>query len=224
MKKYYKAYDDRYKTVHSTGKDWAGDRPSYILKDLFEKYAVDKNSKIIEVGCGEGRNALYLQKEGFSVSATDVSAEAVRWCKEKAESENIDKNNFFVLDILDNDLKEKYDCIYSISTLHMLVLDSDRSGFFKFIFDHLKDNGIAIVTSMGDGKMEKNNSDISKAFELTKRPFGDDFISVATTSCRIVTWEHILNEVKNANLKVIDKFVSTEISGFTNSMVLILKK
>ena len=35
MEKYYKAYENRYKTVHEeTGQAWAGDQPSYILKDL----------------------------------------------------------------------------------------------------------------------------------------------------------------------------------------------
>ena len=40
--KYYEAYENRYKTYHDQEKmAWAGDRPSYILSDLFEKYIKD---------------------------------------------------------------------------------------------------------------------------------------------------------------------------------------
>ena len=224
MKKYYKAYDERYKTIHSKGNDWAGDRPTYLLKDWFEKYGINAKSQILEVGCGEGQNALYLQRENFSPLATDVSQEAIRWCKEKAEKQNLDASKFEVLDILDNNLDKKFDCIYSISTLHMLVLDEDRKQFFKFIYEHLSEDGIAIITSMGDGEFEQNKSDINKAFELSERPFGEEVVLVATTSCRIVNWQTILKEAKNANLKVVEHFVSKEVSGFENSMILFLKK
>ena len=59
----------------------------------------------------------------------------------------------------DNNNCEKYDYIYSISTVHMLVPDEDRKAFFDFIYSHLNDNGFAIITSMGDGLTERNNSD-----------------------------------------------------------------
>ena len=64
MKEYYKAYDDRYKTYHTNeGVAWAGNRPSYILKDMFEKHIKDKpNAEILEIGCGEGQNAIYLMQ------------------------------------------------------------------------------------------------------------------------------------------------------------------
>ena len=225
MKKYYEAYEDRYKTVHNEkGLAWAGETPSYILKDWFNKYNITDKSNILEIGCGEGQNALYLQKENFNVIASDVSAEAINWCKQNAIKENIDENKYFVLDIIDNNLQDKFDCIYSISTLHMLVLDEDRKGFWNFIYNHLNDNGIAIVTSMGDGEFERSNCDITKAFDLDEREFNNEKIKVATTTCRIVNWENILNEIENSNLEIVDKFTSEEISGFNISMITILKR
>lgn len=225
MKQYYKAYEDRYKKVHkTTGLAWAGDEPSIILKDLFEKYSINTSSNILEIGCGEGQNAIFLLNENYNIVASDVSPAAIKWCKTKANQAGILKNRFFVLDIVKNKHKRTYDCIYSISTLHMLVLDSDRKAFFDFIYNHLNTNGIAIVTSMGDGEFEKNTSDITKAFELNEREFNNQIINVASTTCRIVNWENILAEVKNSNLQIVDKFVSTKISGFNVSMVLILKK
>jgi len=226
MKEYYKAYDDRYKTYHTEeGIAWAGDRPSFLLKEIFEKHIKDKqNAEILEIGCGEGQNAIYLMKNGYNISATDVSEQAIVWCKKEAERNNLNTNNFFVLDALDNNLTNKYDLIYTISTLHMLVLDEDRTNFLKFIYEHLKDDGVAIISIMGDGINERNNTDITKSFEKVERNINGKTVQVASTSCRIVNWETFFNELQTANLKVINNFTTTEISGFNSSMIVEVRK
>ncbi len=42
--------------------------------------------RVLELGCGPGRNALYLAGLGASVDAVDFSAEAIEWARERAES------------------------------------------------------------------------------------------------------------------------------------------
>lgn len=221
---YYKAYDNRYRIYHQQkGNAWAGDLPSKELKDVLIKYNANKNSAILEIGCGEGQNALYLLKEGFNVEASDVSPEAINWCKQKANNKKFE-NNFFVLDILDNNLTKKYDFILSISTLHMLVSDAHRKSFFDFIASHLNKNGVAIITSMGDGCFEKNDTDITKSFDLVERDNGTGKVLVPQTSCRIVNWEKLKSEIENSELAIIENYISKTISGFDNSMVAIIEK
>ena len=223
-KKYYEAYDDRYKKIHeATSLAWAGDRPSPTIEKLLKKYFASSKSKILEIGCGEGQNALNLISLGYNIEANDVSPEAIRWCKAKAKENGINENLFFVMDILRNDLKEKYDFIYSVAVLHMLVEDEDRQGFLSFIREHLADNGKAFIIVMGDGKMTRK-TDTTKAFELSERSFGNKTIQVATTSCRMVTWEEYLNEMKRAKLNVLEHYIDTTISGFSNSMVVVVEK
>ncbi len=225
MKKYYEAYDDRYKKIHTEEKvSWADENPSKIILDLLLKYSANSNSKIFEIGCGEGQNAIYLMENGLHITATDVSPEAINWCKSKAKENGVDSKNFFVLDALENNLIEQYDYIYAISTLHMLVKDEDRHKFLTFINSHLKNNGKAIISIMGDGIQEKNNSDITKSFNLSEREFKGKIVQVASTSCRIVNWQNFQQELTNANLSIIEKFNTPEISGFNNSMVVICEK
>ena len=220
---YYKAYDERYKIYHSNkGQSWAGEQPSVELADILKKYKATKESQILEVGCGEGQNARFLLKQGFNLRASDVSNEAISWCKQNIEK-NV-RNNFFVLDILNNNFTERFDFIISISTLHMLVLNKDRKKFFDFLYSHLQDDGIAIITSMGDGDYQQNKSDITKAFELVERDNGSGKMLLPQTSCRIVDWKQLTHEIESANLKIIDKYISTTISGFNSSMVAIIKK
>lgn len=225
MKEYYKAYDDRYKIYHNqTGLAWAGNAPTVALKDILEKYGANPQSKILEIGCGEGQNALFLQENGFDIYATDVSKEAIKWCKKQAKNKNLLSNKFFVLDILNNKFEEKFDFILAISTIHMLVLKNDRKGFFDFIFNHLNDNGVAIITSMGDGIQTKNDTDITKAFDLVKRVNAVGEFLLPTTSCEIVDWDTLIQEINNSKLKIKEKYISHSISGFNNSMVVVCGK
>lgn len=223
-KKYYEAYEERYKKVHQeTGLAWAGEKPSQILEKLLKKYGANKNSSILEIGCGEGQNALNLMSKNYNLEASDISEEAIKWCKEKAKKLNLDERKFFVMDILKNKLTKKYDFIFSVAVLHMLVEDEDRNKFLSFIYHHLKNGGKAFIIIMGDG-VEQYKTDSSKAFELADRPFGDSTIKVATTSCRKVNWETFLSELKNANLRVLDHYIDRTVSGFDVSMVAEVEK
>ena len=106
----------------------------------------------------------------------------------------------------------------------MLVLDEDRKKFLDFIYSHLNEGGKAIITVMGDGIMVRDDCDITKAYELAERNFGNKKIKVATTSCKIVNWQTFIKELTNSSLKIVENFVSEDISGFNKSMVAIVKR
>ncbi len=223
---YYKAYDDRYRQYHNlTSSSWAEDKPSEILIEILGGCGVNLNADILEIGCGEGQNALFLMDNGYRVTATDVSAEAIDWCKTQAQKRGLDASKFFVLDILNNSFDKKFDVVLSVSTLHMLVLDRDRKGFWDFVYKHLDEDGVAVVTVMGDGEYTQNNTDITKAFDLVARKdkFGKE-VKVASTSCRIVNWAMLFDEIGASNLKVKKHFLSEGIEGFSTSMVVVVSK
>lgn len=68
MKKYYEAYEDRYKQIHAYDLQWASDTPSKIVLDTISKYQISKDASILEIGCGEGRDAACLLKAGYPVN------------------------------------------------------------------------------------------------------------------------------------------------------------
>ena len=165
MREYYEAYDDRYRQVHALSLDWLGTDPSPVVMDVLNRYAISRSDKLLEIGCGEGRDAHFLLRNGFDVLATDVSAEAICYCRSKALG---NEERFRVLDCVTERTDERYDFIYAVAVLHMLVQDRHRDAFYAFIRDALKLQGIALVCSMGDGTVTRS-SDITKAFELQER-------------------------------------------------------
>ena len=131
MDKYYEAYDKRYKQVHDKGLAWSIDTNTKIVEDIIRKYNLG-NESMLEIGCGEGRDARYLLDRGYNVLATDISQEAIDYCK---KNDTNHKDNYKVLNILEGNLPNKYGFIYSVACLHMLVLDEDRDKFYRGIYN-----------------------------------------------------------------------------------------
>ena len=123
MAKYYEAYDKRYRQVHEKSLAWESDENSPIVIETLKKYIKIESPKILDVGCGEGRDCLYLLSLGYDIEGIDVSSEAISYCKNNA-GEN--RNRFHVVDVCTQSFEGKFDFIYSVATLHMLVLDDDR--------------------------------------------------------------------------------------------------
>lgn len=221
IEKYYKAYDKRYKQLHERDLSWENDVKTEIVEQIIKKYKISKTDSILEIGCGEGRDSKILLNKGYNLLATDVSQEAINYCKQIDENHS---NNYEVLDVLDCDtFKDRFNFIYSIACLHMLVLDDDRKKYFDFIHNHLKNNGYALVLTMGDG-IKESSSDINKAWEDTERVHQktNEIINVATTSCRIVNFETLEQEIKDSNLLIIEKGITQIIPNFPEIMYVLI--
>ena len=71
MENYYEAYEKRYRQVHGRGLSWASEKNSPIVLEMLEKYG-KTSGRILDVGCGEGRDCLFLLKRGCDVQAGGI--------------------------------------------------------------------------------------------------------------------------------------------------------
>lgn len=204
VEKYYLAYEDRYKQVHSNGSTWFSDNPTPELIDWITHFKIDKNDKICEVGCGEGRDTLNLSNLGYSVLGIDVSKSAVDKCIEIAKSKNLGAE-FKVIDAteLDKKLDYSYKWMYSIGTLHMLVKDNDRKNFLKSIYNRLEVGGHLLLVNMGDGINEKM-TDIEEDFEFRETLQNGEDIDVKVIPFRAVNLDNHSRELEDIGFKIDD--------------------
>lgn len=202
MKKYYEAYDDRYRQVHKENLRWFDEAPSGIVLETMNRFRVSPDAGILEIGCGEGRDARFLLHRGYDVLATDVSAEAISYCQAHDAAH---RERYAQLDCLKGKLEERFDFIYAVAVVHMLVLQEDRDGFYRFIREHLTENGIGLICSMGDGTME-SSSDISNAFVTQERVHEQSgrTLQLAGTSYRAVSFETFREEIRSNGLKILE--------------------
>ncbi|MCK5322056.1 MAG: methyltransferase domain-containing protein [Candidatus Aenigmarchaeota archaeon] len=103
-----------------------------------------KSGTVLDLGVGEGRNALFLVKQGFEVTGIDISKEAVNKLLKFAKKENLDVKGI-VLDLVDFEFNHKYDVILSVATLHLVSKDKVIETIRK-IKSHTKDKGINLLT------------------------------------------------------------------------------
>ncbi|MBQ7875154.1 MAG: class I SAM-dependent methyltransferase [Oscillospiraceae bacterium] len=219
-KKYYEAYDERYKTVHEKGLSWSSGINTPIVMKVIEKYRITQDMKILEIGCGEGRDSKTVLDFGYGLTATDISKEAVSYCKKIMPQY---AGSFSVMDCLSDNPDEKFDFIYAIAVIHMLVPDKDRNGFYSFIFDHLTENGTALICTMGNGEIE-SQSDINEAFDLKERNHKSGKIMVAGTSCRMVSFNTFEKELRQNGLEIIEKGITASLPDFDSLMYAVVKK
>ena len=120
-------------------------------------------------------------------------------------------------------INKQFDFIYGIAVVHMLVLDEDRSGFYQFIYNHLKIDGLALICTMGDGKIE-TQSDITKAFTLQEREHTSGKMMVAGTSCRMVSFDTFEKEISQNGLVILEKGITSAMPDFNSLMFAVVKK
>lgn len=86
----------------------------------------------------------------------------------------------------------------------MFVAEEQRNIFYKFIYDHLDDNGIVLIISMEDG-INTYKSDINKAFnKVVRENINTKKQKIVTNiSCNIVD----IDTIKEAIKRNIDRFL-----------------
>lgn len=79
--------------------------------------------RVLDLGCGQGRNALYLAKRGFDVTAVDQNPASLETLVAVAEAEDLDLQ-IGLYDINQASLKKQYDFI--LSTVVFMFLQADQ--------------------------------------------------------------------------------------------------
>ena len=86
------------------------------------EHLINNRSKILEVGCGEGQNAIYLAGKGYLVDAFDLSEHGITKLKHRCKLSNT-QVNAFVADLTTYQFEQNYDMIVCFGTLHFVAKD-----------------------------------------------------------------------------------------------------
>lgn len=92
--------------------------PNATLKEFEGMF--NRQSRILEIGCGEGQNVLYLARQGYChVDAFDLSERGIEKLKRRCGKENL-QIHAFVADLTAYQFEKNYDCVMSFGTLHFV--------------------------------------------------------------------------------------------------------
>ncbi len=116
--------------------------PNRTIKEF--EHLLKKQSAILEAGCGEGQNVLYLAKQGYcNIDAFDISESGISKLKRLCEINGVNINAF-VQDLTTYTFDKKYDLIMSFATL-CFVAKSDWKKFITQAKENTNSSGIHIM-------------------------------------------------------------------------------
>lgn len=97
--------------------------PHTDVVEMVEKYGV-KPCKVLDLGCGQGRNSLYLADNDFDVTSYDLSPNMIDTLTNIMAKESIRNIHVKQYDINTAAIEGDYDLI--VSTVVMMFMDRDR--------------------------------------------------------------------------------------------------
>lgn len=123
--------------------------PDENLVEYFEEKKIHAG-KVLELGCGHGRNAIYFAERGCAVDAVDSSKQALEWAKEQAEIKNMNIN-FIHKNIFDLTIEEEsYDIVYDSGCFHHIA-PHRRMSYIELVKKALKPNGAFAINCFVEG-------------------------------------------------------------------------
>lgn len=127
--------------------------------------------RALDLGCGPGRNALYLAARGFEVDAVDLSPVAVSWGEERAHEAGADvrfmRGDAFALPA--NELSGPYDLVVDSGCFHHLP-PHRRISYLALLDRVLAPGGHLALTCFAAGEAgmgsQLTDADLYRAREL----------------------------------------------------------
>lgn len=120
--------------------------PDENLVHYFSKNMLSSGGgRALELGCGHGRNAIYLAKQDFAVDAVDSSQKALQWAIEMANEQDININ-FIQKNIFELEFDHMhYDVIYDSGCFHHIA-PHRRIDYVNLLNKALKPGGFFGIT------------------------------------------------------------------------------
>lgn len=118
-----------------------GVEPSTACLKILELKPPSKPLKLLDIGCGEGKDAVFFARCGYDVSAFDISEAGLEKTKRLADKARVHVRTFRA-NIWDYRLEENYDILYSSGVLHYIKPEL-RDEIMADYKSHVNINGLA---------------------------------------------------------------------------------
>lgn len=127
-----------------------GNEPSLLLKLASDFFISKKGGTFLDIGAGQGRDSLYMAKQGFDVYALDKSEVACNQIEKIAKDKKINNLKIIRSDIQNYEIKSGlFDIISAINSLQFLERNESLKEV-NYIQEALKKDGIAIISTFVD--------------------------------------------------------------------------
>lgn len=139
----YISYDKRvtiYEDEYATPEYYWGVTPNTDCYKVLELMPPNKHLKLLDIGCGEGKDSVFFARNGYDVTAFDISDAGIEKTKRLADQAGVHVK-VFKADILDFRLSTSFDILFSSGVLHY-IHPKYRKEIFENYKHHTNKNGM----------------------------------------------------------------------------------
>lgn len=125
-----------------------------LIEFLEKTLLSEQYHSILDLGCGRGRHSHNLAKRGYEVTGIDLSPEAIKTAKEKAEAMGLQNVQFKVRDMREP-LPQQFDAIVNLfTTFGYFKKDRENASVLDSVTAMLKNDGLFVLDYLNAEKVE----------------------------------------------------------------------
>ena len=152
MKKWF---DNWFNTpyYHLLYKNRNSDEAEFFLNNLLKYLKPDKNHKFLDVACGKGRHAIFINKKGYDIEGIDLSKESIDYANQFSN----DKLSFKIHDMRFTYKKEEFNFLLNMFTsFGYFDKPSDNFKAIQAMANNIKKGGKVVLDFMNAKKVVKD--------------------------------------------------------------------
>jgi cyclopropane fatty-acyl-phospholipid synthase-like methyltransferase len=169
---------------------------------------LEKNKKLIELGCGNGRDSIFFSKKNINVLGVDQAENEIKFLNENYANKKL---NFLADDFTDLNLDTKFDYIYSRFTFHS-INEEKEDNTLSWVSSHLKDEGLFFLEARSINDPMYNEGKILSEFEN----FTDHYR-------RYMDLNKIIEKLENKNFSIIYKIENDGLAIHKNEDPIVIR-
>ena len=144
-------FDTKYYHLLYSNRDY--EEAEQFIDVLLSFLAPDEKSSILDLACGAGRHAIYINKAGYEVTGIDLSKNSI----DLASESETDSLKFEVRDMRTHYADNKYDYIFNLFTSFGYFETKEEDMAVLSAINHgLKQNGILVIDFLNTFKVIEN--------------------------------------------------------------------
>ncbi len=176
------------------------------ILNIFKEYKIDKDAQVLDLGCGTGKMARKLAREGYQVTAVDNSMDML----EIAASEEDDHILYVLQDMVSLELPQQVDAAVSIcDCMNYILEEEDLKEAFRRVREFLKEDGVFVFDM---------NSHYKYKEILTCNTFAEDREDAS------FIWDNFYDEEERINEYQLSLFIQNEQGTYNKYEELHLQK
>ena len=117
-----------------------------FLLDLILKGKIPENARILDAGCGEGRNAIYFIQEGYEYLGIDSDESKIRLAQYMSSNISTSKAIFKVGDIRQMRDNATFDLVICSRVLHFAESENDFFEMWSSISEQVSQGGMIYIS------------------------------------------------------------------------------